>query len=213
MLSQRQHSAEHHNVLISKISSSSERMANLIHGLLDFSRLLKSEALIQTVNLNTIVSSVVNDFELAIQEKDAQIYSAALPVVEGIALQMNQLFYNLIGNALKFCRTDVKPQISVTSIQLAAEQVYQYIPKPVSGIPYYEISVTDNGIGFEPEYSDQIFEIFKRLHSRDLYPGSGIGLSLCRRIIANHHGHMQANSILGKGTTFVIILPGKQTSG
>jgi PAS domain S-box-containing protein len=196
--------------VIHKIEKATERMSMLIKDLLEFSRLLKSESLMRPVSLDDIASAVINDFELVIQEKRAIIKVEPLPVIEAVSLQMNQLFYNLIGNALKFTSADRTPEINISAKVLNTEQVHQYIAKPGHFSQYYCISITDNGIGFDTRYSDQIFEVFKRLHGRDLYPGSGIGLALCRRIVANHHGHLYAQSQVGKGTTFHLILPGKQ---
>ena len=126
---------------------------------------------------------------------------------------MNQLFYNLISNALKFRRTDESPKITVNARVLEAREVAPYIAKPLPFATYHHIIITDNGIGFDTKYNEQIFEVFKRLHTRDAYPGSGIGLSLCRRIVATHNGHLYAESVAGKGSTFHIILPDSQHEG
>jgi signal transduction histidine kinase len=185
-------------------------MANLIQSLLEFSRLVNASTLMETVDLNAVVAAVINDFELAISEKGAEIHRGELPVIEGIALQLNQLFYNLIGNAIKFSEPDRPPVIEIHAESISSEEVLKYIQTPLPDTSYYRISIVDNGIGFDARYVDQIFEIFKRLHTRDAYPGSGIGLALCRRIVTNHNGHMIAMSTPGEGSTFQLILPERQ---
>ena len=199
--------------VIRKISSSAERMSLLIKDLLDFSRLLKADILMRPVNLGDVMIAITGDFELMIEETGAIIEIGALPVIEAVSLQMNQLFYNLISNALKFRRAGESPKVTVHTEVLKAEEVARYISKPLPFAKYYHIILTDNGIGFETRYNEQIFEVFKRLHTRDVYPGSGIGLSLCRRIVATHNGHLYAESVADKGSTFHIILPDSQHEG
>lgn len=194
---------------VEKINSSAERMRLLIKDLLEFSRLLKQkDSKKQPVNLNVLVQDIKNDFELLINEKSASIRIDALPTIEAVALQMNQLFYNLIGNALKFSKTDTPPVIEISCKEVPPLQLEAYIKNPIPDKIYYKISIRDNGIGFEMIYMEQIFEVFRRLHSKDVYPGSGIGLSLCRNIVINHNGHIYGESEVGKGSVFHIVLPG-----
>ena len=195
---------------VGKIGESAERMALLIRDLLDFSRLLKSDSLMREVDLNEVATAVTKDFELIIEEKQATVTISNLPVIDAISLQMNQLFYNLLGNALKFSSTTAAPHITITSIPLSAEETLGYISRPIANMQYHHITVSDNGIGFNVQYAEQIFEVFKRLHGRDSYPGSGIGLALCRRIVGNHNGHLFAASVEGQGSVFHLILPDKQ---
>ncbi|MEO6916411.1 MAG: ATP-binding protein, partial [Chitinophagaceae bacterium] len=197
-------------VVIKKIDHSAKRMSQLILDLLNFSRLLMSESLIQQVDLMEIIKAVENDFELTITETKAVITIGELPVVEGVSLQMNQLFFNLLSNALKFVKPGTSPRISIQSSRLSQEQLEAYVAKPLRFANYYSIEFSDNGIGFEAQYADQIFEVFKRLHGRDIYPGSGIGLSLCKRILNNHNGQLLAKSVPGQGSTFQIIIPDRQ---
>lgn len=194
--------------LTGKIEKSALRMSLLIKDLLTFSRLLNADTLLQPISLNEIVEQVLNDFELVRVEKNARIVISELPEIVAIRLQMNQLFYNLIGNALKFVKDDVRPEIHIASTLLSATEVQNYIKTPIA-VPYHHITIRDNGIGFEPAYAEQIFEVFKRLHGREIYPGSGIGLALCRRIVNNHNGHLFASSKPDEGTTIHIILPGE----
>ena len=196
--------------MVQKINQSAERMSLLIKDLLEFSRLLKVDQVMEPVDLSSIIKEVVNDFELVISEKNVEISVVdEFPEIEGISLQMNQLFYNLINNALKFTETDRKPVISIKCTKLNVDSVKELFPK-YQDQTYYDISIQDNGIGFDEQFSEQIFEVFKRLHGRDLYSGSGIGLALCRRIVSNHNGLIQVESEIGKGSIFHIFLPEKQ---
>ena len=196
--------------LVNKISESSHRMSLLIKDLLQFSRLLNSETMLRPVDLSAVMASVTGDFELIIHEKNAAVTIGKLPVIEAVGLQMNQLFYNLLGNALKFSRPGIEPEITIDVQAITEEDAYQHVQKIIPGSNYYHITFADNGIGFEVKYSEQIFEIFKRLHGRSIYPGSGIGLALCRRIVANHNGALYAESEPDKGSVFHIIIPGRQ---
>lgn len=196
--------------LISKISQSSDRMILLIKDLLEFSRLLSAEKMYSLVDLSAVVNDVITDFELVIQEKNATItIQSKLPCIEGISLQLNQLFYNLINNALKFVKKEVPPVITIHVTQLTSSEIKKLVPRFQTGKTYFDIQITDNGIGFDQKFSEQIFEVFKRLHGRDIYPGSGIGLALCKKIVMNHGGYLYAESQVNKGSTFHIVLPGK----
>jgi two-component system CheB/CheR fusion protein len=150
------------------------------------------------------------DFELIILQKKAKIEFDKLPVIQAIPLQMEQLFHNLISNALKFSKNDVPPVISISSRTITQQEANdRNLRKPGS---YIEIIVADNGIGFNPEFSEQIFTIFQRLNSKYEYPGTGIGLALCRKIALNHEGEMWAEAIPDEGARFHIILPVKHNS-
>ena len=207
ILSKQTSLSEENKPLIDKIKQSSLRMSLLINDLLEFSKLIKSEKMFRPVDLNQTVKNVVTDFELVISEKNATISIQHLPTIEAVSLQMNQLFYNIISNALKFIDANKTPVISIASKILSSEEAEKIIHKPKSEVTYYDIFISDNGIGFDVKYADQIFEVFKRLHGREVYPGSGIGLALCRRIVNNHGGYLFAESEVGIGTTFHIVLP------
>ena len=131
-------------------------------------------------------------------------------MIEGVEFQINQLFYNLISNALKFSQEGIAPMISVASNPVGPDEL-QKLAVNSPNINFIDITITDNGIGFERQYVNQIFEIFNRLHEYDVYPGSGIGLALCKRIVSNHKGYIHAESEVGKGSIFHIILPEKST--
>jgi len=198
-----------HTVIIDKIVTASQRMSLLIKDLLEFSRLVSPDTRFLKTDLNEIVKLVQSDFELLIQEKNAAIISADLPVIDAVPLQMNQLFYNLIGNALKFTNSGQNPVVSLSVSKLSRQEIAIYIKNPLPS-SYYKISIKDNGIGIEEQYQKQIFEVFKRLHSRSEYAGSGIGLAICRRIVNNHGGVILVESSKGMGTTFNILLPEHQ---
>ncbi len=195
--------------LVGKIVASAARMSQLIRGLLDLSRLLQSEPEYAPVNLNEVVEEVETDLELVIAEKKGQIVLQPLPTIDAIGLQIHQLFLNLVGNGLKFTRPGTTPIITVTADVASPELVQQFIRTPRPGAVYHRLCVRDNGIGFETQYADQIFEVFKRLHGREEYPGAGIGLALCRRIVANHGGVLYTESKPGEGAAFYMLLPGK----
>lgn len=199
-----------HTALIDKIVNASKRMSSLIKDLLEFSRLLHTDARFTETDITSIVKAIRDDFELLIEEKQAVIEVNNLPVLEAVPLQMNQLFYNLISNALKFIPQGRKPVVRITCDIALPQQVNMHINNP-QNVQYYLVSVHDNGIGIDEQYSKQIFDVFKRLHGRDEYSGSGIGLAICRRIATNHHGAIYVESVPGEGTTFRILLPKKQS--
>ncbi|MEO8147466.1 MAG: ATP-binding protein [Bacteroidia bacterium] len=189
-----------------KIKQSAARMQDLIREVLNFSRISNSEEAYVDTDLNVILENLKIDFELPMHEKDATITYAPLPTIKGIPLQLTQLFSNLISNSLKY--NDKKPVITISANQLTAEEKKRY-PK-LNGAPsYIKIQFTDNGIGFEEQFSEQIFKNFQRLHGKLHYTGTGIGLALCRKIVENHHGIISAHSEPDKGATFNIILPAK----
>lgn len=193
--------------IISKIGFSAARMSQLISDLLAFSRLIEPKKAFKTVDLNKVIENVWNDFELTVEEKRASITVKNLPVVMAAGLQMNQLFYNLISNSLKFTNPQRAPQITVNASLVSRKYVAEFTDSSLEAQSYHHIVFTDNGIGFENEYGKQIFEIFKRLHEQSIYPGSGVGLALCRRIVINHQGVLYANSESGLGASFHIFLP------
>lgn len=189
---------------LDKIDKSCERMILLVKNVLDYSRLRKSQAVFEQVSLQEIINSVKIDMELAIEDKNAVINSPALPTITGVKPQLYQLFYNLIGNALKFSTTT--PEINISMHYPSSEEI-QKNKELLSGAKYIEITVKDNGIGFDQKYANQIFTIFKRLNTREEYSGTGIGLALCKKIVDNHHGSISAESKPGEGAEFKIILP------
>jgi len=195
-------------LLLQKISTSAERMSALIQDVLNFAKVLDS-SIFDKVDLDLVLGKVINDFDLLIDQKRALIHHDPLPVIRAVPLQMNQLFYNLLSNALKFSKAEVPPLISISSRILTEEEAGKY-PGIKGKKPYLEIIFRDNGIGFEQQFRKQIFQIFQRLNSNAHFEGTGIGLALCQRIVANHGGEITAESEPGEGASFNIILPMEQ---
>lgn len=192
-----------------KIEGASSRMTTLIQDLLNYSRLLHHEKLFASTDLNGTLDHILNDFELLIQEKKAKIKIGQLPTVNAIAFQMSQLFHNLISNSLKFSKKDVPPIITITSRKLPEKEIKKYSSLDPF-VPYVEIIFKDNGIGFEQKYAKKIFTIFQRLHDKETYNGTGIGLALCKKIVENHQGEIFSNVKENEGAIFHIILPIKK---
>jgi two-component system CheB/CheR fusion protein len=194
---------------LDKIETSASRMTSLNKDLLDYSRLSEPIDLFESTDLNENIGTILVDFELLAEEKKAQINVGKLPVIQAIPVQMNQLFYNLIGNALKFSQKDVPPKVNITSRKLTQKEVTENATlKP--HLEYVEIIVEDQGIGFDQKYEHQIFTIFQRLNQQSEYSGTGIGLAMVKRIVDNHQGKVFAFSKIGEGAEFHIILPVEQ---
>ncbi len=191
-------------LFLSKIKTSAERMTELIKAVLNYSKLSSSITERKKIDLNVLIENIKVDFELLISEKNATITSDVLPVIEGVPLQLTQLFSNLIGNSLKFA--EKAPEIRITSRFIGDQEALKY-PTLQSGTKYFELVFQDNGIGFDKQYAVQIFNMFQRLHDKQSYSGTGIGLALCKRIVENHHGYITASSEPGEGARFSIYLP------
>lgn len=190
---------------ISRIMASADNMRNLIENLLEFSRISRNQQPMEMTSLADVLSEVLSELDMAIEEAGATVTAEGLPTLEASPSQMSQLFHNLISNALKFRKKDVAPVITIASRNLTREEKKQHQLQP-SG-EYVMITVADNGIGFEDKFADRIFQLFQRLHGKYEYPGTGIGLSICKKIVTNHHGIMYAKGEPGKGSVFYIILP------
>jgi PAS domain S-box-containing protein len=191
-----------------KINASAERMSGLINSLLDYSKLARGSIRYEKVDLNLILQNVLSDYELLILQKNALIKPENLPIISAVPLLINQLFYNLIGNALKFTKRNIQPVISITCTTPTPDQKSQWELDPQK--EYIEIVVRDNGIGFDQTYADKIFTIFQRLNERSQYGGYGIGLALCKKVIDAHKGRIFAEGKLKEGATFNVILPERQ---
>jgi two-component system, chemotaxis family, CheB/CheR fusion protein len=192
--------------LVKRIFTASERLSRLIQDVLNFSRIDHTEFAYVTTDINKILANVINDFALLIDEKEAIIKVDVMPEIKAIPVQINQLFYNLLSNSLKFCQPENKPVITVTSRNLTKVELLKH-PDLNHELAYFEILFADNGIGFNEQYKEKIFEIFQRLHNQRTYTGTGIGLALCKKIVLNHSGLIYAESHEKAGTLFHIILP------
>jgi len=188
-----------------RLQKSSLYMQMLINDLLAFSRTTISERIFESKDLNKMVAEVVFDFKDEIDLKSAEIKCINLSNAYVIPFQFKQLIHNIIGNALKFYRPNTKPIITISSTTfISNKEVHKdLIPEK----EYLHLSIHDNGIGFEPVYKTKIFEIFQRLNDKNLYKGTGIGLTIAKKIIENHNGMITATSELGQGATFDIYLP------
>jgi len=180
------------------------RMQQLIDDLLSYSRITRLESAFAPVVLNEVVDKVLDQLEIRIRDTGAQVSAGQLPIISGIASQMEQVFANLINNALKFTNPDIPPLVRIEATEAGQEQIQAQGLNPSD--TFVSITVQDNGIGFEPEYAEKIFGIFQRLHGRQEYEGSGIGLSICRRIVENHGGRIYASSQKGQGAVFTLVL-------
>ena len=190
---------------LDKITATAERMSDSLKALLNFTRMQHSNNYVE-VDLNKTISQILTDLELLIEQKNAEVIVEPLPVIKAVPIQMQQLFYNLLHNGLKFSKQDVKPLLEIRSRRLLEEEILQY-PLLQHFKEYHEIIVKDNGIGFDQQYSEKIFMIFQRLHSRSEIEGTGIGLALAKKVVKNHGGEIIATSKPGEGTCFRIILP------
>jgi signal transduction histidine kinase len=192
--------SERSRVYLYKMNSATDRMYSMIEGVLNYSTLNASEEQTQLVNLDETIAQIETDLEILIQEKNAVIHYNGLPGIEGASVLVYQLFYNIVNNALKFTSPDRKPEITIRSSV-----------KSSGHGEIAEISVADNGIGFDEHQAEKIFDPFARLNSKDRYEGTGLGLALCKKIVQRHGGNIWASSTKNKGSVFTVSLPVKQT--
>lgn len=192
-----------------RILSSADNMKVLIDNLLEFSKANRSLQNFARVELQDVVDDVLSDLDLKIEETGTQVViTSPLPKIEAIYSEMKQLFSNVMSNAIKFRKQDVQPVITINAHKATKPEKLHYELKQSE--TYFVVDIKDNGIGFDQEYAEKIFQIFHRLHGKSEYPGSGIGLAICKRIIDNHHGTISAISAALQGATFTIVLPQKQ---
>ncbi|MDO6637704.1 CHASE3 domain-containing protein [Pseudoalteromonas carrageenovora] len=187
---------------IGRMKNAAQRMSNLINDLLEFSRVTTRGKDFDDTDLNDVVADILSDLEIAINESNAQVNVDKLPVIQADKSQMQQLFLNLLSNAVKFRKVGTTPRIDITY-----EDVNEFSEELNVDAQWQVVTIKDNGIGFSQEYADKIFVPFQRLHGRSEYKGTGIGLSVCRRIVERHGGVIHAQSIEGEGATFTIKLP------
>lgn len=188
-----------------RMQDAAARMQQLIEDLLSYSRAGADERKFEIVDLSAMLEEVKADYRELIEEKNALIESPELCDVKVIPFQFRQLLYNLIGNSLKFSNPEVKPHIVITSKIIRTNAETDLPLQPDS--EYCHLSFSDNGIGFNEEYNEKIFEVFQRLHGREEYSGTGIGLSIVKKIVENHNGFIAAHGIQGVGATFDVYLP------
>jgi PAS domain S-box-containing protein len=189
---------------ISKIDDAAKRMTNLIESILALSQVSNTDLKFGDVDLNVVLESCKSDLEVRIKESNAEIISDQLPIIKANESQINQVFLNLVGNALKF--SDTTPIIRINCDKVHVDEVDR---PQLSGGPlwYWRLTFNDNGIGFDPQFKKQVFEPFQRLHLRNEYSGTGIGLSIVKKVIERHSGFVDVESAIGKGAKFTIWLP------
>ncbi|MBS7254216.1 hybrid sensor histidine kinase/response regulator [Flavobacterium branchiicola] len=188
---------------VNRTIKSAERMQTLITDLLAYSR-LSAQVKPETTDLNVVLQEVLSDFDYLIDRKNATVRSTELPTIDSIPSQLRQVFQNLIGNAIKFSGQNGAPLIEITS-ELIVDKSFDSPTSPDG--KFCRITVKDNGIGFDEIYLDRIFIIFQSLNDRQTYEGTGIGLAIAKKIIEKHNGLITAKSEVGKGASFIIVLP------
>ncbi|MBD1944639.1 hypothetical protein H6F50_20140 [Coleofasciculus sp. FACHB-712] len=194
---------------LERMQKAAQRMQTLINDLLAFSRVTSKAQPFTRVNITNVLQEVLSDLEVHIQKVGAQVEIGELLTIDADPSQMRQLLQNLISNALKFRRQEEAPVVKIWSQLLERDE--QLWTQDLSARPMCQIMVEDNGIGFDEKYLDRIFTVFQRLHGRNEYEGTGVGLAICRKIVERHGGTITAKSILGEGATFIVTLPIKQS--
>ncbi|MBA3971857.1 MAG: response regulator, partial [Bacteroidetes bacterium] len=190
-------------VYIEKMQSACERMQTLINDILAFSRIAISKSNLVYTDMNQVIKEVIADMDLQIQEKDANVRIEKLPMLHIYPGIIKPLFQNLINNSLKYSKKDTPPEVIISAkIEAPSSE-----GDKLSVNKYCRITIEDNGIGFEQQYAEQIFTMFKRLHGNSEYAGTGIGLAICKKIVEEHHGYISAKSDVNKGSTFTISFP------
>ncbi len=193
---------------LGKVLSAADRMRTLVSDVLTYSSLSSGRGEFDRVNLNVVVDQLMEDFELVIAEKKAWIIHSELPVVHGNKGQLQQVFQNLLSNALKFSKRDSTPIVEITATRVASNKVTGLAQKEGD---FWLISIKDNGIGFDEKYTPNIFSLFERLHSKDEYEGTGIGLAITKKIVERHGGTITVRSEEGIGSEFLFVLPAEKS--
>lgn len=190
---------------LERIIVSTNRMEQLVNDLLSYSQINGRELILVKTDLNELIKKVENDLKETIEESNAVIQVGELPTLGVIPTLFGQVFTNLISNAIKYSKKDTTPVITITSSAILGESILSLGADATQN--YYKIAVEDNGVGFPPEVKEKVFEPFKRFHDREEYSGTGIGLAICRKIVAAQNGFIKAESEVGKGSIFTIYLP------
>jgi len=192
---------------LDRMQNAAARMQTLIYDLLTFSRVISRTEPFVPINLNTVTKEIISDLEVRIEKTGGRVEVGELPTIYADSTQMRQLLQNLIGNALKFHAPGTPPIVRVVSRTIPRPTPPAGEEREEANVEWCELSISDNGIGFDEKYLDRIFAVFQRLHGRQEYEGTGIGLAVCRRIVDRHGGTITARSKPGEGATFLIGLP------
>lgn len=196
------------HMYINRMQVATDHMRSLIENLLELSRVTRNKQPFEAVQLDQLLEEVLGDLELSIEETGAEIRLGKLPQVDGIPSLLRQLFINILSNSIKFHKAGEVPRIEISSKPLTKKEKEANFLSPSSN--YIQIDIKDQGIGFDQEYEQRIFQVFQRLHGKSEYPGTGIGLAICKRIAERHNGFISASGKEGVGAVFSIILPEKQ---
>jgi len=192
--------------LIDRIQNSTQRLNDLIDNILTFSQTASAPRVTRTrTNLNDLVRQVIHELSAPITDTRTRIDVDPLIELWGNPVQLSQLLHNLISNAIKFQPKDRTPVISISGVSMPGKQIQSDLAHP--NTRYYRLEIMDNGIGFEPQYTDRIFRMFQRLHPKEAYPGTGMGLAICKKIMENHNGFILANGTPGVGSVFYCYFP------
>lgn len=193
--------------LFNRMENAANRMGTLIDDLLTFSHVGRGLPDVESIDLNVKFKNVLEDLEVVIQEKGAVVKAGLLPTIKGHKRQLQQLFQNLIGNALKYSKPDVPPVIEMHCSTITGKEAAQHVSAEEANHSFYMIEVKDNGVGFEQKDADRIFNVFTRLHSNAEYRGTGVGLSIVKKVMENHKGYVWAESKPGAGASFKVLFP------
>lgn len=194
---------------LERIAVSADRLQQLIDDLIAYSRTGTEKIKFTKTNLNQVLTAARSELKESIKTKQVEITSDELPTILALKSQMAQLFTNLLSNSIKYSKADEIPKINISCEKATQAALSKFGTQ--EGINYYRISISDNGIGFPNEFNEAIFEPFKRLHGKDDFAGTGIGLAICKKIVENHNGFISAESEPGNGTSFFIFLPDSET--
>jgi signal transduction histidine kinase len=189
------------------MQAAAQRMQGLIADLLAFSSTAWDDAPFERISLRDVLRDVSNDLETTLEQSHGSVHIGPLPSIEADRSLMLRLFTNLVGNALKFRRPDAAPRVQISAVLLEA---WQGSGADARGEAACQIVVSDNGIGFDSRHAERIFVPFRRLHGKDVYPGNGMGLAICRKIVERHRGTIQARGTPGVGAEFIVTLPVRQ---
>ena len=192
---------------LNRMSIAGERMSALIKDLLAYSQISTRQQAFGSVSLNTIIAEVLSTLDWEITKTGASIEVAELPIINGDQSQLEQLFQNLLSNALKFAPPESTPRIKLTCTITNRSEFPAHVRPNGTAHRFCQISIRDNGIGFDIKYLDRIFQVFQRLHGKEEFPGTGVGLAICQQVVENHGGAITATSTLGAGSTFSVYLP------
>ncbi|GAB3716161.1 hypothetical protein GCM10027592_57200 [Spirosoma flavus] len=192
---------------LERITKSAARMSTLIRDLLSYSRLTTRQQRFGPISLEAVIAEVLETLSVEVEHRQAQMQVDELPIVHGDDSQLSQLFQNLLSNALKFTPASERPQIRVKYLHRHLAELPVDIRLNGSAPFYHQISIIDQGIGFDTKYLDRIFQVFQRLHGKQEFPGTGVGLAICQRVMENHGGGITATSKPGQGATFSVYLP------